>query len=596
MAAAGELRCVDSAIRSVLEDIDSKLILKEEQRNAIKAFVEKKDVFGVLPTGFGKSLIYQLAPLVAKKMGHNENPLVIVVSPLVALMEDQVKEATEMGITAMQLGVNDEVDIASGRCQLLFGSPESWLLNNKWRDMLGSDVFQANVMGIVVDEVHLTYKWGQAAKGQTPFRDSFAKLGELRSLVKAGTPVLALTASADRESRARVMKQLQMDNPIILALSPNRTNIRLGLIKVPGHTLECLHWIVRDVKEKGISMLPVIIYCKTVKAVGRVFCHLKGELGEDSWVDRDPEKKVENLLIGMFHSQTLPQNKNRVLSSLSGQGSCRVVVATTALGMGLNFPNVSHIVMYGLPDDVEAMVQQVGRAGRGGLQAHAIVYAVKQHTKLDPAVKTVLETGVTSCLRKALYCHFEEHTTSVHPGHLCCTHCHSVCSCEPEGCGEPIPKYEHFQGEVSSHHKHRMVTPEDKLLIRELLQTYRSSLLQDHTNIPLYTVDTACTGFGDELIDAVLEQCTQIFDLDFIIHNLPTFKLEHAKEILRILHEVFDDIEQSQTNLFDDSVVQDDRVQVDMDYTGYFDDEDEDEIQSSPSSLESGLSMLKISD
>ena len=83
--------------------------------------------------------------MVAKKMGHNENPAVIVVSPLVALMKDQVKEVTEMGITAMQLGVHHGVDITSGRCQLLFGSPESLLLNKKWRDMLGADVFQANV-------------------------------------------------------------------------------------------------------------------------------------------------------------------------------------------------------------------------------------------------------------------------------------------------------------------------------------------------------------------------------------------------------------------------------------------------------------------
>ena len=90
--------------------------------------------------------------MVTKTMGHNKNPVV-------ALMEDQVKEATEMGITVMQLGVHDDVDITSGRCQLLFGSPECWLLNKKWRNMLGSDVFQANVMGIVVDEVHLTNKW-----------------------------------------------------------------------------------------------------------------------------------------------------------------------------------------------------------------------------------------------------------------------------------------------------------------------------------------------------------------------------------------------------------------------------------------------------
>ncbi|CAB1444836.1 unnamed protein product [Pleuronectes platessa] len=106
--------------------------------------------------------------MVAKKMGYNENPVVIVVSPLVALTEDQVKEATEMGITAMQLGVHDEVDITSSRCQLLFGSPESWLLNKKWRDMLGSDVFQANVIGIIVDEVHLTYKWGRTGPSVSP--------------------------------------------------------------------------------------------------------------------------------------------------------------------------------------------------------------------------------------------------------------------------------------------------------------------------------------------------------------------------------------------------------------------------------------------
>lgn len=82
-------------------------------------------------------------------------------------------------------------------------------------------------------------------------------------------------------------------------------------------------------------MSPVIIYCRTLKAVGRVFCHLKEELGEDAWVDQ--KYKVENLIIGMFY--TLPLNKKRVLSSFTGEGN-RVVVATTALGMGLNFPKI----------------------------------------------------------------------------------------------------------------------------------------------------------------------------------------------------------------------------------------------------------------
>ena len=115
--------------------------------------------FAVLPTGFGKSLIYQIAPLVAKKLGLFENPLLIVVSPLLALMQDQIREANRLGLTAFQLGVHAESDILSGRGQLIFGSPEQWMLNKKWRDMLSSDAFKDNIMGIVVDEVHLTYKW-----------------------------------------------------------------------------------------------------------------------------------------------------------------------------------------------------------------------------------------------------------------------------------------------------------------------------------------------------------------------------------------------------------------------------------------------------
>ncbi|KAM4542739.1 uncharacterized protein PAE49_019234 [Odontesthes bonariensis] len=102
----------------------------------------------------------------------------------------------------MQLGVDNPANIRRGHCQLLFGSPEAWLLQNKWRDMLGTKVFQDNVVGVVVDEVHLIYKWGKRGKGEKAFRECFGKLGELRALVKQGTPILALTATADLDSRA----------------------------------------------------------------------------------------------------------------------------------------------------------------------------------------------------------------------------------------------------------------------------------------------------------------------------------------------------------------------------------------------------------
>lgn len=150
-----EQRLFESALSAILEELNLGFSLKDEQKEALKSFVLKKDVFAVLPTGYGKSLIYQLASLVAKRMELSENPLVIIVSPLIALMDDQVKEASNFGITAMQLGSDKLEEIRTGRCQLVFGSPEAWLMQRKWRDVLATKVFQDNLLEVVVDEAHL---------------------------------------------------------------------------------------------------------------------------------------------------------------------------------------------------------------------------------------------------------------------------------------------------------------------------------------------------------------------------------------------------------------------------------------------------------
>lgn len=151
------------AIQAVLSRFPHISVLKPEQEDALINFIQGKDVVALLPTGFGKSLIFQLAPLVAKELatrnGTELNPIVVVVSPLLALMEDQIMEAGKLGVSAAQLGVHEEQDILDGRFSLVFGSPESWLLNSKWRRMLSSAAYRDNILGVVVDEVHLTYKW-----------------------------------------------------------------------------------------------------------------------------------------------------------------------------------------------------------------------------------------------------------------------------------------------------------------------------------------------------------------------------------------------------------------------------------------------------
>ncbi|KAL1005231.1 hypothetical protein UPYG_G00056390 [Umbra pygmaea] len=227
-----------TTLAATMNELELAFCLKDEQKTARESFLFKKDVFAVLTTGYGKSLIYQLAPLVAKRMGLSENPLVFVVSPLIALMEDQLKEAKKLGLSALQLGEPEQEQIRSGQCQIAFGSPESWLLKKKWRDMLANKVYRDNLIGIVVDEVHLIYKWGKTDKGDKAFRECFSKLGELRSIVKQGTPVLALTATADLHSKAIVKKQLHLENATQVIVSPNRTNIRLGLTRVSAYTLD----------------------------------------------------------------------------------------------------------------------------------------------------------------------------------------------------------------------------------------------------------------------------------------------------------------------------------------------------------------------
>ncbi|XP_066282740.1 uncharacterized protein [Branchiostoma lanceolatum] len=152
-----DAEAVDSAITSVLDDIDGISSLKSEQRDALNNFVRGKDVFGVLPTGFGKSLIYQLVPLVWKKLG-KAKPVVVVVSPLVSLMEDQIREASKLGVTATQLGLDDE-GVVQGKYMLVFGGPERWVMQEKWREVLSSATYRENLVGLVVDEVHITYKW-----------------------------------------------------------------------------------------------------------------------------------------------------------------------------------------------------------------------------------------------------------------------------------------------------------------------------------------------------------------------------------------------------------------------------------------------------
>ncbi len=121
----------------------------------------------LLPTGFVKSLIYQPLSIVSKKLGRPKSgkAIIVIVSPLVALVDDQVKEAEKLGLCAAQLGVHNDPEIMEGNFSLIFGSPESWILNPKWWAMLASTLYQDNLVAVVIDEAHVAYKWWVCING-----------------------------------------------------------------------------------------------------------------------------------------------------------------------------------------------------------------------------------------------------------------------------------------------------------------------------------------------------------------------------------------------------------------------------------------------
>lgn len=159
------MRGFESAVQNVCQVFGVEKLFPE-QFKALKAFVSGVDVLLNLPTGFGKSLVFQMAPLVHAELsrGHDgfaANPIIIMISPLVSLMEDQTNFLRKFGISAASIGEDKALDlrIEKGECFVVFSSPESLLGNGRWRNLFSSDVFKKNLIGIVVDEAHCISHW-----------------------------------------------------------------------------------------------------------------------------------------------------------------------------------------------------------------------------------------------------------------------------------------------------------------------------------------------------------------------------------------------------------------------------------------------------
>ena len=310
--------------------------LRPGQDTVVAAVLDGKDTLAIMPTGGGKSLCYQLPALCLEG-------LTVVVSPLIALMKDQVDGLQTKGIEAGAVNSAQGVEeyrrvmqqLRDGSLKILYVAPERFAQDGFMRQLA-----ESRVALLAVDEAHCLSQWGH------DFRPEYLRLGRVRERL-GNPPVIALTATATEVVREDIIAALQMKDPAVIVSGFARPNLRFRIFPCEGKR-EKLTRIRRTVDEwkKGI------IYCSTRKNVMNVYTELK-EMGVHA--------------VAYHAGMTDEEREFSQNAFISGQVD--IVVATNAFGMGIDRPDVRFVIHYEIPGSVEAYYQEAGRAGRDGEEA-----------------------------------------------------------------------------------------------------------------------------------------------------------------------------------------------------------------------------------
>ncbi len=324
------------------------------QEEIIRDALDGRDVLAVLPTGGGKSLCFQL-PAVARP------GLSVVVSPLIALMKDQVDSLSVMGIPATFLSSTlDEGEarlrmrgLREGRYSLLYVAPERLLLPGFLASLKGFDV-----RFLAVDEAHCISQWGH------DFRPEYRRIADLRRLFPRA-PIMALSATATDRVREDIIDSLHLREPRCYVASFDRPNLLYRVLPKTGAFDNLLALCRRRSGETGI------VYAHSRRAVEQLALRLRRE-----HVNAAP-----------YHAGLEPARRAQTQEAFA-RDAVRVICATVAFGMGVNKSNVRFVVHHDLPGDIESYYQETGRAGRDGLPGECVLFfapgdAVKQARFID---------------------------------------------------------------------------------------------------------------------------------------------------------------------------------------------------------------------
>lgn len=369
---------------------------------------------------------------------------------------------------------------------------------------------------------------------------------ELRSCLESGTPLLGLTATANKEMRDRLTKCLGLKNTEPIIVSPNKDNIRFTVLEA-DKDFRCFNWLLTLLREEKQDTPFTIIFCKTVNDIVSLLTHFLLKLGT-SGIYVDGEGPVhERCLLGVYYSQTPKRHKDSVTSSFEGiSGSVRVVFATTSLSMGIDFPHVKYVVHYGPANNLTSYLQEAGRGGRDGNQAFHITAFQKKHIGTCEAdIKTAVRQSLKSCCRVKFLIGFDKNISPLEPLHNCCNFCHQKCNClgDGAGCSEIVPVFDSVPESVGEARESREVTEDDKKCIKDALKELQHSLSCQSQVRMFDDTGVIAHGFSDKLIDRIVSNIHFIFNVHDVIEHCNPPSLKVAIIILEIVKEVFEDVE-----------------------------------------------------
>lgn len=310
------------------------------QEEIINSILNNRDVLAIMPTGAGKSVCYQIPALAL-------DGITIVVSPLISLMQDQVRSLIEMGVRGAYLNSSltpRQLALASQRAKagtykIIYVAPER-LLTDSFIDFAQN----ANISLLAIDEAHCISQWGHE------FRPSYTQISKFIDLLPYRPTVAAFTATATKTVKRDIAEKLKLNSPFELTTGFDRPNLRFEVYKPVSKDGWIINYIERNPNESGI------VYCSSRKVV-------------ESLCDKLRKNGIDAL---PYHAGMTDEARTKNQDDFI-YDRVKIIVATSAFGMGINKPNVRYVLHYHMPRNIEQYYQEAGRAGRDGEKAECIL-------------------------------------------------------------------------------------------------------------------------------------------------------------------------------------------------------------------------------